>query len=143
MSTELQTAIDNIDQQFGLLPSDFTQLKNQLTFAGDYIGAQNWPDAEQALDNAGGYVINISGHFSGYPTGIRFYLKEALELIKAGLDEPYKLTMADILSVMVSATSDELENFIGLVDAYRQSLWNKPFNAEFFAALARGFEQWG
>jgi len=53
--------------------------------------------------------------------------------------EPPELTMDSILSVMVTATDSELMNFIGLVDAYRQSLWNKEFNAEYFAALAKGF----
>jgi len=51
-----------------------------------------------------------------------------------------EVTMDAILSVMVTATDSQLMNFIGLVDAYRQSLWNKDFNAEYFAALARGFE---
>lgn len=55
----------------------------------------------------------------------------------------YTLTMDDILSVMLSATDDEYKKFIGLVDAYRVGLWNKPFNSEYYAALARGFAQWG
>jgi len=50
-----------------------------------------------------------------------------------------EVTMESLLSIMAAATDSELMNFIGLVDAYRQSLWNKPFNAEYFAALARGF----
>lgn len=49
------------------------------------------------------------------------------------------ITMADVINVMESASNDELKTFIGLVDAYRISLWNKPFESEFFAAIARGF----
>lgn len=49
------------------------------------------------------------------------------------------LTMDAILSVMITASEAEYRTFIGLVDAYRVGLWNKPFNAEYFAALARGF----
>jgi len=48
-------------------------------------------------------------------------------------------SMDDILSAMVSATDEEYAKFIGLVDAYRIGLWNKPFNSEFYAALGRGF----
>jgi hypothetical protein len=48
-----------------------------------------------------------------------------------------------LLSAMITATPEQLKKFIGLVDAYRQSLWNQEFDSEFFAALARGFEQWG
>ncbi len=51
-----------------------------------------------------------------------------------------EVTMDAILSVMVTASDTQLMNFIGLVDAYRQSLWNKDFNVDLFAALARGFQ---
>lgn len=50
--------------------------------------------------------------------------------------------MDTLLSVMLTASDDEYKNFIGLVDAYRVGLWNKPFNAEYYAALARGFASW-
>ena len=54
----------------------------------------------------------------------------------------YTLTMGDLLSTMLGADPSEVTYFVGLVDAYRQAIWNKPFNAEFFAALAQGFMQW-
>lgn len=54
--------------------------------------------------------------------------------------EAPEFDMDTLLSTMVSADNDQLKYFIGIVDAYRQSIWNKPFNAEFFAAIARGFE---
>ncbi len=50
------------------------------------------------------------------------------------------LTMADIITAMHTASNEELKTFIGLVDAYRISLWNKPFESDFYAAIARGFE---
>jgi len=50
--------------------------------------------------------------------------------------------MDTLLSTMLQAEPDQVQYFVGLVDAYRQSIWNQPFNEEFFAALARGFEQW-
>ncbi|GAI67845.1 unnamed protein product [marine sediment metagenome] len=53
------------------------------------------------------------------------------------------ITMRMILDEMFTADNEELKEFIGLVDAYRQSLWNKPFDMEFWAATARGFEIWG
>jgi len=59
-----------------------------------------------------------------------------------GLVEAGGVGMDDILSAMVTANPDQVRYFVGLVDAYRQSIWNKPFNEEFFAAIARGFEQW-
>lgn len=50
--------------------------------------------------------------------------------------------MASILTAMMSAKFEELQEFIGIVDAYRIALWNAPFNAEFYGALARGFIKW-
>lgn len=53
--------------------------------------------------------------------------------------EKAEVDMDGILNAMLAAEFEELQKFIGIVDAYRMSLWNKPFNAEFYAALARGF----
>ena len=55
---------------------------------------------------------------------------------------PPSITMDDILNAMLSSSFDNLQQFIGIVDAYRVALWNAPFNADFYAALARGFQQW-
>ena len=52
------------------------------------------------------------------------------------------LDMDAILNAMLSADFDELQKFIGISDAYRVALWNAPFNAEFYSALARGFQKW-
>ncbi|GAF99130.1 unnamed protein product, partial [marine sediment metagenome] len=52
------------------------------------------------------------------------------------------LTIQSMINAMLLANPYEVEYFIGLVDAYRQSTWNRPFNKEFFAALARGFAEW-
>lgn len=48
-------------------------------------------------------------------------------------------TMANILTAMLLAKYDELTQFVGIEDAYRSAIWEQPFNAEFYAALARGF----
>ena len=50
--------------------------------------------------------------------------------------------MWQIINAMLSASFDELQSFIGMVDAYRVAIWNAPFNAEFYGALARGFQKW-
>jgi len=52
------------------------------------------------------------------------------------------VTMSDILLAMLTADFDQLKKFIGVVDAYRVAIWNAPFDAEYYAAIARGFEKW-
>ncbi len=80
--------------------------------------------------------------FYGWP-GDRHALLNALNRSKACpfIDEAptSEVTMGGILSAMITATFGDLQTFVGLVDAYRVALWNEPFNAEFYAALARGF----
>ncbi len=56
--------------------------------------------------------------------------------------EPEPLTFDDILALMLEADPYQVQYFVGLVDAYRQSIWDRPFNKEFFAALGRGFQLW-
>ncbi len=53
-----------------------------------------------------------------------------------------EFTMETLINTMLVADPEEVTYFIGLVDAYRTSIWNKPYNSEFYAALARGFETW-
>lgn len=55
------------------------------------------------------------------------------------IGEDGDVTMDAILTAMITADFDQLQKFTGLVDAYRVALWNEPFNADFYAALARGF----
>lgn len=50
--------------------------------------------------------------------------------------------MESIINAMLTADPDQTLYFVGLVDAYRQSVWTRPYNKEFFAALARGFMEW-
>ena len=81
--------------------------------------------------------------FYGWP-GNGLALTDALDRDKAcpfiTAAPPSEVTMDDVLSAMITATSEQLEKFIGLVDAYRVSLWSEPFNIDFYAALARGFK---
>ena len=62
--------------------------------------------------------------------------------MQAQIDALGACDMAGILSAMLGATFDQLQYFIGIEDAYRVALWNAPFNADFYAALARGFQKW-
>lgn len=94
----------------------------------DWMSLLGWIH-ENALDMGQSYW-----QYNQFWSSIYYAWKE-----NPGIEEP-EITMDSILSVMVTATDTQLKNFIGLVDAYRQSLWNKDFDAEYFAALARGFE---
>jgi len=51
-------------------------------------------------------------------------------------------TMDALINLMLTATFDQLQKFIGIEDAYRCALWDAPFNEDYYAALARGFRKW-
>lgn len=53
-----------------------------------------------------------------------------------------EVTMDSIIYAMLRANPDEVDYFVGLVDAFRISIWDKPFNQEFYRALAEGFKTW-
>jgi len=69
-------------------------------------------------------------------------LYNALHWIDLNWDGDGAVDMDAILNAMLVSSFDQLQKFIGIVDAYRVALWNAPFNADFYAALARGFQQW-
>jgi len=81
------------------------------------------------------YLIHCNT-FKGHPLRLPYYLSNCIAA------EPPEFTMGVLLSTMLIAEPSQIQGFVGITDAYRQSIWNKPFNKEFFAALARGFEQW-
>jgi len=64
-------------------------------------------------------------------------MQDQIDALSGGGD----VTMAAILTAMVTATYDELTQFVGIEDAYRSAIWDQPFNAQFYAALANGFRR--
>lgn len=72
------------------------------------------------------------------------YLRNVCLAMRLVIDRIHELEapefdMDTLLLTMLSANPSQVEFFVGVVEAYRQSIWNKDFNKELFAALARGF----
>lgn len=119
--------------------------RNHITQAGIYIGAQDWANAQSEMSDA----ANDFGYFNKYMLQDDVFYKsllrdwkDALEWINDNWSAGGGATMDDILTAMTGASFNQLQKFIGLVDAYRVAVWNAPFNAEFYGALARGFQKW-
>lgn len=134
-----------------------------------YYCEANWADAKQQRDWANtNQAAAYSGasdpvdktHFGYLCYAVYCLVKcfdELCDLQATAIDQSYfseaiywastgggggGVTMDDIINEMLAATFPQLTKFIGIVDAYRLALWNAPFNAEFYASLARGFQQW-
>jgi len=98
--------------------------------AQDHEAIQDIIFALSDLNTAAGYAGYGYSPFQNYGPWL-WYMDNCIEAAE--------MTMDDILNVMLTADPEQVMRFTGLVDAYRQSVWDKPFNREFYAALARGF----
>lgn len=105
-------------------------------------GRSTWTAARPDINFVSEHVQGMGNNITAYVGGATNYLCPnillAINQRIDGLSAP-AITMAAILSAMVAATPAEVLYFVGLVDAYRQSVWEVEFNQEYFAALAKGF----
>ena len=139
---------DVIDEIWTSLSNAIVAFGNYNTFmhnAAVHLKANQVYDAGVDLDEARLQMFFVKKWTVQDTKSVAQQTRNALILLRTNWPEDgepppeYELTMDKILSVMVAAQADDIQYFVGLVDAYRTSIWNKPFNEEFFAALARGF----
>lgn len=138
----------DVDTSLGKYQTAYTKIGNAIGYhslarmqfdAGGYNAALDY--IIQSVGEIVAYMSPAITYTSGGAT--KYYLINALMQLSAYSDEPaYELTMDSLLTTMLSADPSQVLYFVGLVDAYKQSVWNKPFNEEFYAALARGFTEW-
>ena len=108
-----------------------------------YHTADVWEDAIYWNPSFNYSGFDLSAYMEPYVRNICMVIRLLVEQVNTLSEvEPPEVNMASIINAMLTADPEQVKYFVGLVDAYRQSLWNKPFNSEFYAALARGFEQW-
>lgn len=110
------------------LTFDLGQLAAQTTLAG----VRNW--SWTCINEVAAWLRGHSG--AGFSTPLDSPHYAAIWWAGQG---GASITIDDILNAMLAADYDQLSKFIGIEDAYRSAIWDQPFNAEFYAALARGF----
>jgi len=120
----------------------FNNLCNDLTYAAQQCDAESWAGLAQQFRNMQVHTLEIRDKYMGATPSLRNTMYAILHYIDENLNGAAEVDMDSILSAMITADFDQLQKFIGLVDAYRVAIWNAPFNAEFYGALARGFQTW-
>lgn len=146
MPLPYKTYIDNAYAQAGSCYTDWYNAGNNLTNAGDQIFANNWANARDQLHIAGQRMRDAAVHFgqdSFWGHGFRAYWYDACNWINDNWPSGATVDMDAILNAMLAATFEQLKSFVGITDAYRTAIWEAPFNQEYYAALARGFREWG
>ncbi len=143
MPTELQSLINDTDTQLKAIGDYyFDGLYDQCSSLHDWLDAEGNPNSADVVLSMRYNFGKLRDKFSTSVGSYRIRLINTLQWINnnwptAGAE----IDMSAILNAMLAADFGELQYFTGLTDAYRVALWNKPFNAEFYAALARGFSQ--
>jgi len=103
-----------------------------------------WDAARNSVAEAGSRLENACHNMIGPPfvTNAQYYLYDILLKIYQYWPSGGTVDMDAILNAMLAAKFDQLQKFIGIEQAYMAAIWNAPFNADFYAALARGWRQW-
>ncbi len=140
---EYTSRVGQANAHKGTLNLEITEASIDWNAGDDHAAIQ---DIIQGLQATLEYMVDMLARgFHGW-NGATYALPTALDRNKACpfiTEAPaYDLTMDAIINTMLTADPAQTLYYIGLVDAYRQSVWNRPFNREFFAALARGFAEW-
>lgn len=129
---DIESAYNYAEGRFGFIQNEINWLFNNRT----QIGNLTW-----------------SQHLKTYMNNVNI-VQQSLVYGSTSFNTPYRvpyvisncmggtIDMDDILNAMLAADFDELQKFIGIEDAYRLAIWNAPFNAEWYASLARGFQKW-
>lgn len=145
MPSALNTKIRQLETEMQLYHNDFSLLYQHCYNLQTYLAAEGNPNSATA---AGGMAIDLQRMFAHWATGttsIKYNLIWALDYINnnASFTGPGSFDMATMLSAMLEATFSELTSFMGITQAYKVAVWDAPFNEEYYAALARGFREWG
>jgi len=132
---QLETDYDIANQAF----SDTVFYRTAAWF--DWLGNDDHGAIEEILNALSEVIAFQAGILSFGNWGWPDYGYSLIDALNRSRACPFNgaFDMDSILTAMITADFDQLRKFTGLADAYRVAVWNEPFNAEFYAALARGF----
>jgi len=142
MPAPLTAYIASWRQDHSLVADNLWSLGSYLNNAGTALQLHNYAAAGANLINAKNSAHAASQAFKLGGDNMYDDMFAAMGWIDDNIGGGGGVDMDGILTAMITAEFTELQKFIGLVDAYRVAIWNAPFNAEFYGALARGFAQW-
>lgn len=142
MPVPFSTYINGMDYTFATAMSYLHSGALYLDTAGTWLAAQGHTTAGNALSQAM-YSFHACHTWLMSQTNDNYYYYEKLAMswLNLNVTPPVPFDMSALLGAMLTATFDQLTMFVGIEDAYRSAIWDSPFNAEFYAALARGFRQ--
>lgn len=141
MPAELQTLINDTNTQLKAIGDIyFDGIYDSCSSLHDWLHTEGNPNSADVVLSMRWYFGKLRDKYSTSIGSYRIRIINTLQWINDNWPtDGAEITMDDILSALVTATRPEFEYFTGITDGYRAALWEKPFNSEFYAALARGF----
>lgn len=143
MPAELNEIIDLAWYRYNAAYGIGTNFGNAMYSAGEYLYVNDYERAGTALMTSRATFHSFREKALSQYSSQLYRIIDALQWISDNWPEeadPYDLTMGDIINAMLTADTNHIMYFVGITDAYRQNVWKKEFNQEFFAAMARGFD---
>lgn len=141
MPVPFSTYITNALNDLEYVASDLYYAGQLHTSLGLRIEQQNWTSARAYCDTIASYIQQAANHIFSGTSGFKTDLSLALWwLDNYTSSPPYTLTMLKLLTAMAVPTADEFMTFIALTDAYKTALWDKSYNAEYYATFVRFFK---
>ena len=140
--------IDKLDENIPDMVYDLEFFIARLNQAGISAEADDIVACGGALRSASGILEDFKEHFLTTVGGDYNWCRNVRECMYwinrfAGGGAPAEVDMDTILTAMTTASFEQLTSFMGITQAYKIAVWDAPFNEEYYAALARGFRQWG
>lgn len=142
MPEPFTTYVTRIDDEMKMIGLRWDDIVASLSTLHDQLTVEGCPLSGDVILSIRSTLIGIMREYDSTFGWYRGRLVTALEWIDTNWSADGEVNMDAILNAMLGADFTELQKFIGLVDAYRVAIWNAPFNAEFYGALARGFQTW-
>jgi len=145
MPIALQTRIDKLDGQMTNYGLDLFMAYQHANALAVQLNAEGNPNSSTQCYALANDLYYMYGHWRNSTDDIQDMLIWCLWYIN---DNGFGgggggVTMPDILTAMLGASFEELRQFMGITQAYKVAVWDAPFNEEYYAALARGFKNWG
>lgn len=145
MPQELSDLIALVKTEYNAAYGTGSSVGYRLRTTAEQLEWENFDEAANQIYMAGTFMYAFTEDILTRYTHQNYRLTRVLEWIEDNwptAGDPYELTMSSIIIAMYGANRQEYTDFVGIEDAYRQALWNQPFNKAYFAELARGFAEW-
>lgn len=142
MPAQLATYISDWATAYSQAYTNFQNAANCWIGLANVFNAHGWTDGYNNCLVYYNTFHTAAQSFMGGTNQIRAAMANAMYWINTNWSSGGSVTMDAILTAMLSASFENLTEFMGILEAYKMAVWNAPFNAEYYAALARGFVKW-